>query len=99
MNSYFGFQLHIAICRLSLIGGVLLLAGCAGYGQKMNSTMGAVRSGSLDVALSSLETSNSSADKDLLYFLEKGGNHTFRAHYEKSNLSRVLRPERSCRRT
>ena len=72
MNSYFGFQLHIAICRLSLIGGVLLLAGCAGYGQKMNSTMGAVRSGSLDVALASLEASNSSADKDLLYFLEKG---------------------------
>ena len=72
MSGHFGFQFNKTICRWSLIVGILLLGGCASYGQKMNTTLGAARSGSLDVALANIESSNSGKDKDLLYYLEKG---------------------------
>lgn len=69
MVAYCGKQ---TIRWLVMVGSVMLLGGCATYNQQMSSTMGAAKSGSLDVALSELEKSNTREEKDLLYYLEKG---------------------------
>ena len=61
---------------LPVLASVLLLGGCAGamrnYDTEMSGTMTQLKSGKVDQALAQLEANNTSADKDLLYFLEKG---------------------------
>jgi len=51
---------------------VTALAGCAGYTKQTAGTIAATKAGDLDAALADLEKNNTSKDKDLLYFLEKG---------------------------
>ena len=54
---------------------MLLLSGCGSMRNYQTEAQGAIDSannGKLDAALATLESNNSSADKDLLYFLEKG---------------------------
>lgn len=69
---------HInAISRLAaIILAALLASGCAGtmrsYDSELKQTVGMASSGHIDQALQQLEKNNSSADKDLLYYLEKG---------------------------
>lgn len=64
-----GFKLAIPLI-------VLLASGCAGtmrsYDSELKQTVGMASSGRIDQALQDLEKNNSGADKDLLYFFEKG---------------------------
>ncbi|MEI6984534.1 MAG: hypothetical protein WCK65_00240 [Rhodospirillaceae bacterium] len=48
------------------------VSGCAGYAHQTAEMITAATAGSLDVALSSLESKNASSDKDILYYLDKG---------------------------
>ncbi len=67
--SNFRFKLAIPLIAL-------LASGCAGsmrsYDSELKQTVGMASSGRIDQALQDLEKNNSGADKDLLYFLEKG---------------------------
>lgn len=61
---------------LAVLAAVVALSGCAGamrqYDTELGDTMERARGGRMDEALKKLEENNSGADKDLLYFLEKG---------------------------
>lgn len=57
---------------ISLLLGIFLLAGCAGYQTRVAGTVDSAQAGRLDLALADLEKNNAGQDKDLLYFLEKG---------------------------
>ena len=61
-------RLKLFICALAC----LALAGCASYQAKTAGTVSALQSGSPEAALAQLERNNTSANKDLLYYLEKG---------------------------
>ncbi|MBU0592859.1 MAG: hypothetical protein KKH74_03875 [Gammaproteobacteria bacterium] len=54
----------------------LLAGGCAGtmrdYDSELKQTVGMASSGNIDQALQELEKNNSDANKDLLYYMEKG---------------------------
>lgn len=71
-----GDSLRLPRALLPTLLSALLLAGCAGamrnYDKEMSGAMSNVKSGRVDDALAQLEANNTSADKDLLYFLEKG---------------------------
>lgn len=49
-----------------------ILSACAGYQAKTQNTVQAMRAGSIDSAMADLEKNNTSKERDLLYFLEKG---------------------------
>jgi len=67
------FGARTAARLLALLGCAMVLSGCASsYRKDMAATMDASRAGSLEVALGNLEAQNTSTDKSLLYFLEKG---------------------------
>lgn len=84
MKEHCGYDLKQIICRLALGGSFLLLSGCATYSQQMSSTMAASKTGSLDVALSELEKNNTSKEKDLLFYLEKGELLRMKGNYTES---------------
>lgn len=61
------------------------LSGCmGGYNTKVGGTVEAVRSGSPQAALADLEAKNTSKDKDLLYFFEKGELQRMQGSYSDS---------------
>lgn len=59
---------------LTLLGAALLTgcAGLQGYDRQVSGTVNSLKTGSVENALAELERNNTGADKDLLYFLEKG---------------------------
>ncbi|MDR0564030.1 MAG: hypothetical protein LBG78_03710, partial [Azoarcus sp.] len=64
-------------CLLPALVASALLAGCAGnplrsYDKEMGDTLSLVRTGELNSALAQLDKNNTSKDKDILYYLEKG---------------------------
>ena len=66
---------------------VLLLTGCAGiqgYDSQVSGTVSSMATGSIDQALADLERNNSGADKDLLYYLEKGELLRMKGSYAES---------------
>ncbi|MBZ0104069.1 MAG: hypothetical protein K8H84_00410 [Sulfuricella denitrificans] len=69
-------RIHAASRYLAVVLAALLAGGCAGtmrsYDSELKQTVGMVSSGHVDQALQELEKNNSAADKDLLYYLEKG---------------------------
>ena len=72
--------------RLALIALASLLAGCAGnpmrqYDGELKETIQLVKNGSVKQALDMLDKNNSSKDKDILYFFEKGELLTLDSNY------------------
>ena len=63
---------------------VTLLSACAGYQTQTKATMGAMQAGSVDFAIADLEKNNSSENKDILYYLEKGELLRMKGSYELS---------------
>ncbi len=68
----------------AVILSITLLSGCAGYQTKMEGTIGALKTGNVDNAISDLESKNTSKDKDLLYYLEKGELLRMKGSYDAS---------------
>ncbi len=61
-----------SVASLCAAVALVALAGCAGYQAQTKNTVGAMQHNSIDVAIADLDRNNPSADKDLLYFLERG---------------------------
>jgi hypothetical protein len=64
-----------------------LLAGCGAmrsYDSEMTEQINRLKTGQVDLALISLEQNNTDAEKDLLYFFEKGEMLRMKANYDKS---------------
>ena len=61
-----------SMTRLCVVASMAVLAGCAGYQAQTVNTVGAMQNNSIDAAIADLDRNNASADKDLLYFLERG---------------------------
>ena len=68
----------------AVILSITLLSGCAGYQTKMEGTIGALKTGNVDNAIADLESKNTSKDKDLLYYLEKGELLRMKGSYDAS---------------
>ena len=74
--------------KWNLLGAMILsaglLSGCAGYQSKMEGTIGALQTGNISNALADLESNNTSKDKDLLYYFEKGELLRMKGAYDSS---------------
>ncbi len=85
-------------CKLCIVLAVLLTSGCAGtmrsYDSELNQTVGMASSGHVDQALLELEKNNSDADKDLLYYLEKGELQRLKSRIPESRDAWLLADEK-----
>jgi len=73
---------------LVALAGVTLLAGCASvtrsYDSESQATLQHANTGNIDQALLALEANNTSTDKDLVYYLEKGELSRLQNNYQGS---------------
>jgi hypothetical protein len=67
-------QLRISLTKSSLLAliSISLFSGCAGYNRQSESANAGVRTGAVSAAIADLESKNTGADKNLLYYFEKG---------------------------
>jgi hypothetical protein len=72
----------------------LSVAGCAGYSEQTAGVMTASRAGNVDQALATLESKNTSKDKDLLYYFEKGELLRQKGSYDDSRASWLMADEK-----
>jgi uncharacterized protein len=72
----------------------LSVAGCAGYSQQTTAVVAASKSGNMDQALANLESKNTSSDKDILYYFEKGELLRQKGSYEDARLSWLAADEK-----
>ncbi|MDA8232222.1 MAG: hypothetical protein M0006_12865 [Magnetospirillum sp.] len=71
-----------------------MVAGCAGYSSQTAETVSAAKAGDLSEALALHEKQNASADKDLLYYLEKGELLRLQGNYQASRKSWLMADNR-----
>jgi len=79
---------------------VLLLAGCAtvrSYDYELSGTLNEAAVGDVDGAIKRLELNNPGADKDLLYYFERGMLERLRSRYDESSRRGLRRRTRSSR--
>jgi hypothetical protein len=93
-----GHQIRVALGLTILPLVISSLAGCAGamrsYNAESTSVLEHVRQGNVNQALATLEAQNTSDDKDLLYFLEKGELTRLRNDYLNSKASLLQADEK-----
>ncbi len=72
----------------------ITITGCATYTAQTKQTIGMAKDGNLDEALALLEQKNASADKDILYYLEKGELLRMKAAFSDSRDSLLVADEK-----
>ncbi len=67
-------RMRISLSKASLLALISgsLLSGCAGYNRQSESANAGVRTGLVSAAIADLESKNTGAEKNLLYYFEKG---------------------------